>query len=56
LCCVALVGWLGNSIRTEQYDIVFHVGAHLAVLRRYRLRRPHPGNHSTHQSTGEIRK
>jgi len=29
---VALVGWLGNSVRAEQFDIIFHVGAHLAVL------------------------
>jgi len=29
---VVLVGWLGNSIRTEQYDIIFQVGVNLAVF------------------------
>jgi len=29
---VALVGWIGNSIRTEQFDIIFQIGVNLAVL------------------------
>lgn len=29
---VVLLGWIGNSIRTEQYDIIFHIGVHLAVV------------------------
>jgi len=29
---VLLVGWLGNSIRNEQFDILFQVGIHLAFI------------------------
>jgi len=29
---VVLVGWIGNSIRTEQFDIIFQVGVNLAVV------------------------
>jgi len=29
---VLLVGWLGNSIRNEQFDIMFQVGIHLAFI------------------------
>jgi len=27
-----LVGWLGNSIRNEQFDMMFQVGVHLAFI------------------------
>jgi len=29
---VLLVGWLGNSIRNGQFDIMFQVGVHLAFI------------------------